>query len=548
MEILRQPEEHDVIVIGSGASGGMAAYNLTSKGVKVLMLDAGDVFDVEKFWTHVLPYQRVERLRRGDREPQFYLDPKEQPYLVPDEKPFLLIRVWGRGGKTNVWGRVSLRMSDLDFGAAERDGFGISWPIRYADLAPYYDRVDQLIGVCGGDDDSEVLPGSRYHMPPAPPRCGEVFMRTAAASLGIPAVAGRKANLTRDHRGFRACHYCGTCGKGCRTASRFSSAEHLIPFALETGNLEIVSNAVVARILTDDSGRASGVQYFDRYTGNERQVNARVVVVGASCMDSTRILLNSKSRTYPTGLGNSSDMLGRNFSEQIMAHVSGFLPELFGQKYTNDDGLGGEHIYIPRFNHRQNGLDYLRGFGIQMWNTGCQQTGMTAADHIPGFGASFKMEVKKRYPALVSLHPFGEVLSRPENRVTVDENRTDRYGVPLMKISVSYGDNERKMLNHMYDTCEEILHAAHAEVPSIPRGQHDPPGSAIHEHSTCRMGIDPKLSVLNGFNQMHDVDNVFVVDGSSFTAASEKNPTLTILALAWRATDYLAEELRAGNL
>ena len=265
-------------------------------------------------------------------------------------------------------------------------------------------------------------------------------------------------------------------------------------------------------------------------------------------MDSTRILLNSKSRTYPTGLGNSSDMLGRNFSEQIMAHVSGFLPELFGQKYTNDDGLGGEHIYIPRFNHRQNGLDYLRGFGIQMWNTGCQQTGMAAADHIPGFGASFKMEVKKRYPALVSLHPFGEVLSRPENRVTVDENRTDRYGVPLMKISVSYGDNERKMLNHMYDTCEEILHAAHAEVPSIPRGQYDPPGSAIHEHSTCRMGIDPKLSVLNGFNQMHDVDNVFVVDGSSFTSASEKNPTLTILALAWRATDYLAEELRAGNL
>jgi len=373
-------------------------------------------------------------------------------------------------------------------------------------------------------------------------------MRTAAASLDIPAVAGRKANLTRDHRGFRACHYCGTCGKGCRTASRFSSAEHLIPFALETGNLEIVSNAVVARILTDDSGRASGVQYFDRYTGNERQVNARVVVVGASCMDSTRILLNSKSRTYPTGLGNSSDMLGRNFSEQIMAHVSGFLPELFGQKYTNDDGLGGEHIYIPRFNHRQNDLDYLRGFGIQMWNTGCQQTGMAAADHIPGFGASFKMEVKKRYPALVSLHPFGEVLSRPENRVTVDENRTDRYGVPLMKISVSYGDNERKMLNHMYDTCEEILHAAHAEVPSIPRGQHDPPGSAIHEHSTCRMGVDPKMSVLNGFNQMHDVDNVFVVDGSSFTSASEKNPTLTILALAWRATDYLAEELRAGNL
>jgi choline dehydrogenase-like flavoprotein len=230
-----------------------------------------------------------------------------------------------------------------------------------------------------------------------------------------------------------------------------------------------------------------------------------------------------------------------------MVHVQGVLPQLFGRGYQNDDGIGGGHYYIPRFNHRTK-QDYLRGFGIQMWNTGCDVTGAPVARHTPGFGAGFKAEVKKRYPALVSLHPFGEVLARAENRVTVDESRTDRYGVPLMRVSVEFGDNEQKMRRHMYDTAEEILHTAGAEIFPFDRATNDTPGSAIHEHGTCRMGADPKSSVLNKFNQMHEVDNLFVVDGSAFTNASEKNPTLSILALSWRATDYLAEELRQGNL
>ena len=540
----------DVVVIGSGASGGMAAYNLTQKGVKVLLLDAGEEFDRRYFWTHTLPYQADARLRKGDEPPRFFLDRKEQPYLTPEGKPFDLMRVWGRGGKTNVWGRVSLRMSDLDFAAAERDGWGIPWPIRYADIAPYYDKAEQLMGVCGGTDDSDVLPGSKVLMPAPAPRCGEVFLRKACDKLRIPIVAGRRANFTRPHRGFAPCHYCGACGQGCDTASFFSSADHLIPQALETGNLEIQANAVVARILVDASGRASGVQYFDRKTGAERQVKARVVVLGASAMDSTRILLNSKSTHFPNGLGNGSDQLGRNFCEQMMVHVRGFLPQLYGRGYTNDDGIGGEHVYMPRFNHRPDRPkpDYLRGFGMQFWNTGSQTTGADVAQHLPGFGAAFKAEVKKRYPALVSLHPFGEVLPRPENRVTVDESRRDRYGVPLMKIDVAFGDNERKMRKHMYDTCQEILETLKAEIVPIDREANDPPGSSIHEHGTCRMGKDPKTSVLNAFNQMHEVGNVFVVDGSAFPNASEKNPTLSIVALSWRATDYLAEELRAGRL
>ena len=542
--------EPDVVVIGSGASGGMAAHNLTSKGVKVLLLDAGDEFDRRYYWTHTLPYEADARLRRGDAPPRFYLDPKEQPYLTPEARPFSLTRVWGRGGKTNVWGRVSLRMSDLDFQAAERDGWGIPWPIRYADIAPYYDKAEELMGVCGGTDDSDVLPGSRHLMPAPAPRCGEVFLRKACDRLGVPIVAGRRANFTRPHRGFPPCHYCGACGQGCDTASFFNSADHLIPQALETGNLEIRSNAVVARILVDARGLASGVQYFDRQSGAERQVKARSVVLGASAMDSTRILLNSRSERFPNGLGNGSDQLGRNFCEQQMVHVRGFLPQLFGRATLNDDGIGGEHVYVPRFNHRadRHRPDYLRGFGIQFWNTGAQADATEVAQRVPGFGASFKAAVKKRYPALVSLHPFGEVLPRPENRVTVDESRRDRYGVPLMKVDVSFGDNERKMRAHMYDTCQEILDTLRAEVVPIDRDQSDPPGSAIHEHGTCRMGKDPKSSVLNAFNQMHEVKNVFVVDGSAFPNASEKNPTLSIVALSWRATDYLAEELRAGSL
>jgi choline dehydrogenase-like flavoprotein len=300
----------------------------------------------------------------------------------------------------------------------------------------------------------------------------------------------------------------------------------------------------------DDRGRASGVQYFERASGREREVQGRVVVLGASALDSTRILLNSRSARFPNGIGNDSDQVGRNYCEQIMVHVQGYVPRLYGGPYSNEDGISGGHLYVPRFNHRgdRKATDYLRGFGIQLWNSGCQTTAVDVAKGLPGFGASFKREVKKRYPSFLSLHPFGEVLPRPDNRITVDESQTDRYGVPLMKVDVTFGENERKMRSAMYDTCEEILDTLGAEAIPFDRNVNDPPGSAIHEHGTCRMGKDPKTSVLNAFNQMHDVPNLFVVDGSAFASASEKNPTLTILALSWRATDYLAEEMGRGNL
>ncbi|MCI0485530.1 MAG: GMC family oxidoreductase [Blastocatellia bacterium] len=548
MEVIRQSKVYDVVIIGSGASGGMAAWNLTRQGVNVLMLDAGKRFDRSTFWTHVLPYEARERWQKGERPPQFFLDTKEQPYITPPDNPFLLIRVWGIGGKTNVWGRVSLRYADLDFKAAERDGWEIPWPIGYKDIAPYYDRVDQLIGVCGGDDDSDSLPGSRYHMPPPKLRCGEVLLKNAAGRLNIPVVNTRRAVLTRNHKGFPKCHFCGRCGDGCDTSSFFNAGDYLVTPALKTGKLEVRTNAVVARVLADKEGRASGVQYFDRASGQEYQVRARVVVVGASCIDSTRILLNSKSDIYPNGLGNSSEALGKYLCEQVRIHVKAFLPDLYGRETTNDDGIGGAHMYLPRFNHRGPKRDYLRGFGIQFWGSGCQLQANHFGKGLPGFGAELKKDIRRRYPSWVEVHPFGETLPRADNRVTVEGTPVDKYGIPLPRIVYSTGDNERKMVEEMYDTCEMILKEARAEIFELERGKTDSNGSAIHEHGTCRMGDDPKRSVLDKFNRMHDVENVFVVDGSAFPSASEKNPTLTILAMAWRATDYLADQMKKGNL
>jgi choline dehydrogenase-like flavoprotein len=546
MLIKKQPKVYDVVIIGSGASGGMAAWNLTRQGINVLMLDAGERFDPANFWMALLPYERRERFRRGETPHQFFLSRKEQPLITPPDLPFNLYRVWGLGGKTNIWGRVSLRYSDIDFKA--NDGYGIPWPFEYQDLKPYYDKVDQLIGVCGGDDDSDILPGSQYHMPPPAPRCGEVILRDAAKRLGIPMVAGRRANLTRPHRGRAACHYCGDCGSGCSTGSFFNTAQHLIPEALQTGKLKIISNAVAGRILVDPkTGRADGVQYFHRKTRREYQIKAKVVVLGASCIDSTRILLNSKSKIYPNGIGNTSGVIGKYLCEQFRFHVTGFLPRLYGRETTHDSGIGGEHVYLPRFNHRGKRRDYARGFGMQFWGIGCQ-AGVGWSKDLPGFGANFKSEVLKRYPAWIAAHPYGEIPPREENRVEVDEKQVDQYGLPLPKIIFKHGENEKKMAEEMYDTAEELFHEAQAEMWNYKRGLIDTPGEAIHEHGTCRMGTDPKTSALNGFCQMHSVKNLFVVDGSAFPSATEKNPTLTILAVSWRATDYLVNGMKKGEL
>lgn len=547
--VQRAPERHRVVVIGSGAAGGMMAWNLTRQGVDVLLLDAGEKFRRSSFWSHTKPWEERGRYLRGQRPPRFYVDQDLAPYSTKGADDFELIRVWGRGGKTNVWGRVALRYSDLDFEGPARDGWDIPWPIRYKDIAPYYDKVEQLIGVCGGDDDQDSLPGSRYHLPAPAPRCGEVLLKRAAAKVGIDIVPVRRAVLTKEHNDRAKCHFCGACGRGCDISAFFNSSDYLLEPALQTGRLKVIDNAIAARVLVNDKGLADGVQYFDRHTKEERRVYADVVVVAASCIDSTRILLNSKSAIYPNGIGNSNDVIGRYLSEQVRFHVFGFAPELLGTKTRNDDGIGGEHIYLPRFNHRRpfSSRKFLRGYGSQFWNTGAHGTPQFAKQ-LPGFGAGFKADVKKRYPALIAMHPYGEVLGYRDNRVTVDESQLDAYGVPIPHIRFKVGENERTMVEEMYDMVEAVFAAGKIEALPYTRGAIDRYGSAIHEHSTCRMGDDKQRSALNGFCQMHEVKNVFVPDGAAFTTASEKNPTLTILALAWRSSDYLAGELKRGNL
>jgi len=541
-------EDYDVVVIGTGAAGGMAAWNLARKGVKVLALEAGEKFEQADFWSHVKPWEARARHRRGDSPPDFEgLPERESPYSVPEGADFQLRRVWGVGGKTNIWGRVSLRFSDHNFTEPEIDGWEIPWPITYKEIAPYYDNVEKLIGVNGGDDDTPFLPGSKNHLPPPGRRCGEKLLAKGFDKIGHPVVSGRRAVLTQPHNGRAACHYCGACGQGCDVSAFFNSYDYLLAEALETGNLTIRQNAIVSRILTNDEGLADRVQYFDRLTGQEVQVPAKRVVVGASAVDSTRILLNSKSRRHANGLGNGSDVVGRYLVEQARFHVEAFAPQLIGSETTNDDGISGGHIYMPRFEMPTEKRDYIRGFGVQFWGIGCRG-GAPHAKHLPGFGSAFKRSVKEHYPATLAIHPYIEALPYKDNRITVDENRLDRFGVPLMHIEYKLGENEFKMMDRAHDMVEEVLHVMRAEPMPYKRGDYDRLGSAIHEHGCCRMGADPKLSALNKHMQMHEVKNVFVTDGSAFPTPTEKNPTLTILAMSWRATDYLAEQMKKGEL
>ncbi|MYB53831.1 MAG: GMC family oxidoreductase [Acidobacteriia bacterium] len=540
--------DHDVVIIGSGASGGMAAWNLTRKGAKVLMLEAGERFERADFWSHVKPWEERERRRRGERSPGFETLPlRESPYETLAGQHFLLRRVWGVGGKTNIWGRVSLRYGDLNFKEPAVDGWEIPWPVSYNDIAPYYDNVEKLIGVCGGADDSKFLPGSRHHLPPPNLRCGEVLLRKGAEKAGYTVVNGRRAVLTQEHRGRAKCHYCGACGKGCDIGAFFNSRDYLLEDAFATGKLELRENAIVSHVLTDADGTASGVRYFERLTGEERTVAAKRVVVAASAVDSTRILLNSKSSAHPNGIGNGSDVIGRYLCEQFRFHVYAFAPQLYGRPATNDDGISGGHIYIPRFESPEEKRDYMRGFGIQLWGIGCGSNAQFAK-RMSGFGLDFKRDVRKSYPALIQMHPYGEVLPYRHNRIAVDGTPPDRFGVPTIRIEYRLGENERKMLPRMYDVVEQILHSMRAEPLPYQRGDLDELGAAIHEHGTCRMGEDPKRSALNAYMQMHEVPNVFVVDGSAFPTPTEKNPTLSILAFAWRATDYMAEQMRLSNI
>jgi glucoside 3-dehydrogenase (cytochrome c) catalytic subunit len=551
----------DVIVVGSGASGGWACKRLAEAGLKVALLEAGKPQSDANFTEHKPEFEltyrdRAKEILRKTRPIQsrfacseynadWFVNDLEEPYTTPQDQPFLWMgRLRVTGGRTNVWGRVSLRFSDLDFKAASRDGFGEDWPLSYKDLEPYYDLVEKYVGVTGMPEGLEHLPDGQFQ-PPMPLTCQEtIFRERAKEKLGRPVTLARSANLTRPLNGRGPCHYCGPCERGCMTHSYFNAAFTTVADALRTGNCTLISNAMVHKVLMDESAnRAAGVLYVDRNTKQVRKLHARVVVLCAQTQESTRILLNSGTRAYSNGLANSSGVLGC----YLTAHVrsgggSGEFPSS-GERPS----LGGPNkpvgIYVPRFRNlkgQPQAKNFLRGYGYE---------GESSLDFnwdASGFGYAFKKSLFEPRASL-NITGFGEVLPRRENRIEIDPDVKDIFGIPVLKIHMADGENENAMIKDMGDSAGEMLEAAGAKNvrtyahPSAPRW-------ALHEAGTARMGADPRKTVLNQFQQTHDVKNLFVMDASGFTSNPCQNPTLTIMTLCVRSCDYLMGELKRGEI
>jgi len=553
--------EYDVIVVGSGASGGWASKRLAEAGLKVALVEAGKPQSDANFTEHKPEFElkyrnHAKELLQKTRPIQslfacseynadWFINDLDEPYTTPKDQPYLWMgRLRVTGGRTNVWGRVSLRFSDLDFKAASHDGYGEDWPLGYQELAPYYDLVERYVGITGMPEGLEHLPDGQFQQP-MPLTCQEtIFRERSKERLGRVVTLARSANLTRPINGRGPCHYCGPCERGCMTHSYFNSAFTTVPDALRTKNCTLISNAMVHKVLVDkDSNRATGVLYVDRNSKQTRELHARVVILCAQTQESTRILLNSGTEAHPNGLGNSSGALGR----YLTAHVrsgggSGEFPA-DGARPT----LGGPNkpvgIYVPRFRNLKGqpaAKDFLRGYGYE------GESALEFNWQAPGFGDAFKKSLSEPRAAL-DITGFGEVLPRRENRVEIDPEVKDIFGIPVLRIHMADGENENAMIKDMGDSAGEMLEAAGAKNvktyadPSAPRW-------ALHEAGTARMGSDPKKSVLNQFQQSHDIRNLFVMDASGFTSNPCQNPTLTIMTLAVRSCDYLMGELKRGEI
>ncbi len=551
------PEIFDAIVVGSGATGGWAAKELTEAGLRVALLDAGAAIDPDKEFTeHLAPFEikyrnRASEVVKKTRPIQsrsyacmeynykWFVNDLKNPYTTPADKPFNWIRLRVVGGRSNVWGRVSLRLSDLDFKAASHDGYGEDWPISYTDLAPYYDKVEQFVGVSGAAEGVAHVPDGKFQ-PPMPMFCSEVIFREAIAKkFGRRLLYGRTANLTAPLNGRAPCHYCGPCERGCITKSYFSSPMTTVAAAQATGRLTLLTNAVVSHVTTDlQSGLATGVRYVERYSRETREVRGRAVILCAQSLESVRLLLNSANRQFPRGLANSSGVLGH----YLMDHFSGFgasgvMPPSPAHAWMGPPGRP-TGTYLARFrNVTERHPNFLRGYGYEVFVNG--RFGFGAS----GYGLEYKNQVKQAEWVLW-LAGYGEILARWDNHCELDPDVVDAWGIPALRISVSFGENERKMAPDVAASAAEMLEASGAK--DIRVRQHWDYGR--HEVGAARMGRDPKKSVLNPFCQAHDVKNLFVMDGGSFVSASCHNPTLTMMALACRACDYLVDQMKKGEI
>jgi choline dehydrogenase-like flavoprotein len=556
---------YDVLVIGSGASGGWVAKRLAEAGIKVALVEAGRPHQGrDDFREHrsafELPYANLSReLLRRTRPRQadcyactefnadWFVNDLEEPYTTPADKPFS----WqGRlrlvGGRTNVWGRQSYRLSEQDLKGRSFDGEGEDWPLSYADLAPYYDLVEQYVGVSGQTEGVAELPDGQFQ-PPMPMTCAEQRLRSRVGrALGWTVTIGRSANLTTALNGRGACHYCGPCERGCATRSYFNAALTTVADAVASGNCALLTNAMVYQVLVDqDHRRAVGIRYVDRLTRQTRELRGRVVVLCAQALESVRILLNSATRQQPNGLANSSGALGRYLMDHlwVAGGAEGEFPD-FPDRMTLDRAARPNGIYVIRFRNTMQGprsKSFVRGYGFQ----GGNQVGFNWS--VPGFGAAWKRSL---FDPVVSvrLAGFGECLPYRNNYVEIDPQAVDVFGIPVLRIHMSWGENEKAMIPDMAQSAAEMMEAAGARNIQPYAVPDRIPGYGIHEMGIARMGHDPRSSVLNQFQQCHDMANLFVMDGSSFPSGGCQNPTLTIMAVAVRSTDFLMEQMKQGTI
>jgi choline dehydrogenase-like flavoprotein len=557
----------DVCIIGSGAGGGTAAKVLTEGGLNVIMLEAGPRLRPEKdFKEHMWPYELAHRgadiggrarfeLNNEFMAPNGFWNIEGEPYTTAPGSSFRWFRSRIEGGRTNHWGRIALRFGPADFKAHSTDGVGDDWPISYEDLAPYYDKVESFIGVFGSKENLPNAPDGNF-LPPPRPRCTENLVKKACDHLNITCVPSRLAILTVPLNGRPACHYCAQCGRGCLTASNFSSSQVMIPVAQATGRFTMIANAMAREIIVGKNGKAEAVSYIDKTTRREDRVYAKAVVVAASACESARLLLNSRSATFPEGLANSSGVVGRYLTDSVGSHLAGHFPQLEKMPAHNHDGVGGMHLYMPWWRFGQKN-DFLRGYHIEFGGgrnlPGVGNFDWVSAEH-EGYGVSLKQRCRSAYGAVIGFSGRGEMIPNPNSYCELDPKVVDQWGVPVLRFHWQWGENEIKMARHMQETFRSIIESAggtvlgHAATDERSPSSISEGGTIIHESGTVRMGNDPKTSVLNSNCQAHDVGNVFVADAAPFVTNPDKNPTLSIMALSWRTSEYLLAQARKGNL
>lgn len=565
-------QEYDVIVVGSGAGGGMATYQLANAGLKVALIEAGDYYDPADDEQRTQLRNPWESPRRGasTRRRPFGdynsciggWDLDGEPYTNKGDTDFRWWRGRMLGGRTNHWGRISLRFGPLDFKRHDIDGLSDNWPIGYDDVKPYYDKVDKMIGVFGSNEGLPNDPDG-FFLPAPKPRLHELYYIDGARKSNIPVYPSRLSILTKrinDDRGV--CFYCRQCSRACGIHADFSSSTVLVYPALKGGQVDLFTNSMVREVKTNSEGIATGVSYVNKIDGSEVELKGRAIVLAASACSTARILLNSKSEQHENGLGNNSDHVGRYLHDSTGAGRAAFLPELMDRDIYNEDGVGGMHVYTPWWLENEK-LDFTRGYhleiggGMNMPSYGfgfaANQYNEFIGERIGGYGNQLRDDVRKFYGSRLSIACRGESIPQYQNRCEIDPTVVDEWGIPVLRFDYKWTEHEINQAKHMQETMEEILeNAGGVMLGSKPGADRDygltKPGEIIHEVGTTRMGSDPSTSVTNQFGQLHDAKNVFVADAGTFVSQADKNPTWTILALAWRQADYIVDQFNQRNL